>query len=119
MIKVNTLLLLSILPLSVFAVTTGPNSPVPGVLCDKTICADEHGVSVALTTKYLGQKQANKLAAAGKFDTSTFSFQGGLFCDTTERLCRDDRYFGTDGKRSGKINIHYTELLFGVAEKNR
>lgn len=118
MIKASILLALSILPLSAFATVTGPSNPAPGVLCDKTICADEHGVSVALTTKYLGQKQGNKLTAAGKFDTSAFTFRGGLFCDTTERLCRDDRYFGTDGKRSGKINTHYTALLFGQADKS-
>ncbi|MEY7343618.1 YcgJ family protein, partial [Escherichia coli] len=27
----------------------------------------------------------------------------GVFCDVKEKLCRDDRYFGVDGKRSGKI----------------
>ena len=57
MIKVGTLLALSILSLSAYAATTGLNSPAPGVLCDKTICADEHGLSVALTTKYLGKQQ--------------------------------------------------------------
>ncbi|WP_212023959.1 YcgJ family protein [Citrobacter portucalensis] len=117
MIKVGTLLALSILSLSAYAATTGLNSPAPGVLCDKTICADEHGLSVALTTKYLGKQQAEILAAAGQFDTSAFTFRGGLFCDTNERLCRDDRYFGTDGKRSGKINTHYTALLFGRVDK--
>ncbi|STB68501.1 Fels-1 Prophage Protein-like [Citrobacter freundii] len=117
MIKAGTLLALSILSLSTHAATTGPTSPAPGVLCDKTICADEHGLSVALTTKYLGQEQGNKLAASGQFDTTVFTFHSGLFCDTTGRLCRDDRYFGTDGKRSGKINHHYTAVLFGQADK--
>lgn len=57
MIKVGTLLALSILSLSAYAATTGLNTPAPGVLCDKTICADEHGLSVALTSKYLGKQQ--------------------------------------------------------------
>lgn len=113
MIKVNILLVLSILSISAYAATIGPTNPAPGILCDKFICADEHGVSVALTSKYLGQKQGDKLAAAGQFDSSAFTFLGGLFCDTTERICRDDRYFGTDGKRSGKVNTYYTTLLFG------
>ncbi|QLO43366.1 hypothetical protein HV198_14945 [Citrobacter freundii] len=118
MIKIGSLLAVGILSLPAYAATTGPHSPVAGVLCDKYICADEHGLSVALTTKYVGKKQGDKLAAAGQFDTTAFTFQGGLFCDTTECLCRDDRYFGPDGKRSGKVNTHYTALLFGKTDKS-
>lgn len=118
MIKVNIWLALSVLPLSAYAATTGLTSPAPGVVCDKTICADEHGVSVALTTKYLGKRQGDKLAVAGEFDTTAFTFRGGLFCDTIERLCRNDRYFGPDGKRSGKVNIRYTALLFRQNNKS-
>lgn len=117
MIKVLGLLAVSVLSLPVNAATVEPYSPAPGVLCDKSICANKHGISVALTTRYVGNKQGEKLAAAGQFDTTAFTFRGGLFCDTNERLCRDDRYFGPDGKRSGKVNPHYTALLFGHADK--
>ena len=117
MIKVGILLAASVLSLSANAAMTEPHSPAPGVLCDKTVCANEHGISVALTTKYIGKKQGDKLAALGDFDTTAFTFRGGLFCDTTERLCREDRYFGPDGKHSGKVNPHYTALLFGQGEK--
>lgn len=93
-----------------------PYSPHPGVLCDAYICADSTGISQALTGKYLGQGRADKLAAAGAFDTRAFTFAGGLFCDVEEKLCRDDRYFGPDGKRSGRVNHHYTALLFGAGK---
>ncbi|ENT7553171.1 YcgJ family protein, partial [Shigella flexneri] len=33
-----------------------------------------------------------------------------------EKLCRDDRYFGVDGKRSGKINQTTTKMLFMCRE---
>lgn len=118
MLKMGCLLVVSLLSLPIHAAANGPFSPAPGVLCDKTVCADEHGLSVALTTKYIGPKQGEKMAAAGEFDTTAFTFRGGVFCDTRERLCRDDRYFGPDGKRSGKINPHYTALLFGQAKKS-
>ncbi|VDY65372.1 Fels-1 Prophage Protein-like [Shimwellia blattae] len=56
-----------------------PYSPHPGVLCDAYICADSTGISQALTGKYLGQGRADKLAAAGAFDTRAFTFAGGVF----------------------------------------
>ena len=39
-----------------------------------------------------------------------------VFCDVKEKLCRDDRYFGVDGKRSGKINQTTTKMLFMCRE---
>lgn len=114
----GSLLAASILSLPVNAAMTEPCSPASGVLCDNAMCADEQGLTVALTTKYIGQTQGEKLAAAGQFDTMDFTFSGGLFCDTSERLCRDDRYFGADGKRGGKVNPHFTTLLFGETDKS-
>ncbi|APR29583.1 hypothetical protein BTW28_00545 [Citrobacter freundii] len=107
------LLALSVLPLTAYAATIGPGSPAPGVLCDKTLCADEHGLSLALTTKYPGKRQGGRQAAAGEFDSTAFTFRGDSFGDTTERQYRNDRYFAPDGKRSGKVNTRYTVLLFG------
>ena len=39
----------------------------------------------------------------------------GVVCDPY-KLCRDDRYFGVDGKRSGKINQTTTKMLFMCRE---
>ncbi|ESE21813.1 Fels-1 Prophage Protein-like protein, partial [Escherichia coli 910096-2] len=33
-----------------------------------------------------------------------------------EKLCRDDRYFGVNGKRNGKINQTTTKMLFMCRE---
>lgn len=53
------------------------------------------------------------LSEQGDFDRSEFTFSNGVFCDSKERLCRKERYLGLDGKRSGVVDEHYTELLFG------
>ncbi|HBA6306489.1 TPA: hypothetical protein J2F63_004671, partial [Escherichia coli] len=50
------------------------------------------------------------------YDPSEFTFANGVFCDVKEKLCRDDRYFGVDGKRSGKINQITTKMLFMCRE---
>lgn len=111
----NTLLMLAICLVSGPVISAPPalHSPRPGVLCDSYICADGQGISRRLTSQYLGQVRGDKLRAMGAFDTQAFTFEGGVFCDVRARLCRDDRYFGPDGKRSGAINKHYTQLLFG------
>ncbi|MFX1675517.1 YcgJ family protein [Paraburkholderia sp. A2WS-5] len=88
-------------------------SPERGVLCDRYICANEKGISRALTEKYLGQRVAAKVFSQGDFDLTAFTFANGIFCDVKERLCRQDRYYGADGKRTGAVSGKYTRLLFG------
>lgn len=92
---------------------TTPRSPELGVLCDRYVCANNNGLSRELTERYLGKKSAAKLVSQEGFDPTEFTFANGIFCDVKERLCRKDRYFGTDGKRSGVVTKKYTELLFG------
>jgi hypothetical protein len=91
-------------------------SPAHGVLCDRYMCADDKGVSQALTTKYLGNKAATRLFSQGQFDVTRFTFANGVFCDTNEQVCRENRYFGTDGKdkqkHSGAVSKKYTAILF-------
>lgn len=88
-------------------------SPAPGVLCDRYVCANDQGISRALTQKYLGRKAATRLYSQGDFDTTEFTFANGVFCDVKERLCRVDRYYGANGQRSGAVSRKYTKLLFG------
>jgi len=88
-------------------------SPARGVLCDRYLCADEQGVSRRLTQRYLGEKAAARLFSQGGFDRARFTFANGVFCDTKARVCRENRYFGPDGKRSGAVSKKYTPLLFG------
>lgn len=88
-------------------------SPESGVLCDRYVCANDKGISRELTEKYLGTKTATKVFSHGDFDLTEFTFANGIFCDVKERLCREDRYYGVDGKRSGAVNKKYSKLLFG------
>jgi hypothetical protein len=89
-------------------------SPAPGVLCDRYLCANDKGISRELTEKYLGKKAAaNKLFAVVDINLTEFTFANGIFCDAKERLCREDRYYGANGQRSGAVSKKYTEVLFG------
>ncbi|ACR68969.2 hypothetical protein DBV23_18035 [Edwardsiella ictaluri] len=87
-------------------------SPRVGVLCDRYFCADSRGISRPLTEQYLGRTVAKRLFSQGDFDLTQFTFANGIFCDTRERLCRMDRYYGPDGKHSGAVSAQYTVLLF-------
>lgn len=92
-------------------------SPASGVVCDNFVCADaKEGISLSLTEKYLGKNKSKRLAAQGEFDHTQFTFANGIFCDVKERLCRKDRYYGVDGKRSGAVDKQATTLLFGQIE---
>ncbi len=103
-----------VLALAASAAQAAPalRTPRVGVLCDSYFCADQQGVSRELTRKYLGAEAAASLSAQGEFDRGAFTFATGLFCDTRERVCREDRYFGPDGKRSGAVDPVHTRLLF-------
>ena len=87
-------------------------SPERGVLCDRYVCANSTGVSRELTEKHLGKTAATKLFSQGDFDGTEFTFANGIFCDVKEQLCRQDRYYDANGKRSGSISEKYTKLLF-------
>jgi len=89
-------------------------SPASGVLCDRYVCANDKGISRELTKKYLGKKAAaNELFATSDVDRTEFTFANGIFCDVKERLCREDRYYGSNGQRSGAVSKKYTKALFG------
>lgn len=88
-------------------------SPERGVLCDRYVCANDEGISRELTEKYLGKRVATKAFAYPDTDRTEFTFANGIFCDVKERLCRQDRYYGADGKRTGAVSEKYTRLLFG------
>lgn len=88
-------------------------SPEKNVLCDKFVCVSgKEGVSVELTQKYLGSKQAKAIQNAGDFDKTAVTFANGIFYDVNEQKCHVDRYFEADGKRSA-ISDKYTKKLFG------
>lgn len=86
-------------------------SPAPGVLCDKSICADAKGISFELTFRHLGKAAGDKLMKEGRRDTTQFAFANGVFCDVKERVCRKDRNFKLDGTRSDVLP-EATRVLF-------
>ncbi|GAA5629186.1 hypothetical protein Brsp05_04485 [Brucella sp. NBRC 12953] len=88
------------------------HSPARGVVCDQYFCADKLGISNGLTAHYLGKAAAARLIAQGQFVRTEFTFSNGIFCDTIERRCRQDRFYQVYGKRS-PISLKYTALLFG------
>jgi hypothetical protein len=55
--------------------------PVSGVLCDRYMCANDKGISRALTAKCLGGRVAARLISQGAFDLSKFTFAKRVFCD--------------------------------------
>ncbi len=87
-------------------------NPEKMVLCDKFICANSEGISKELTSKYLGQKQAERIFSQGEFDKTQFTFENGIFCDTNTKTCHIDRYYNEGGKHSA-IATKYTFALFG------
>ncbi|PMS36397.1 Fels-1 prophage protein [Trinickia symbiotica] len=106
-----------LLALTLSAAEAGQNasvrSPASGVLCDRYMCANDKGVSRELTSRYLGKKAAARLFSQGEFSQTEFTFANGIFCDVKERLCRENRFYGADGKHSGAISEKYTAQLFG------
>ncbi|MED8903673.1 YcgJ family protein [Escherichia coli] len=98
-------------PLTFAKTTEILKNPAKGILCDKYICADQHGISSSLTRKYLGEKREVYLLAQGEFDKTQFTFSNGVFCDTGEKRCHTNRYFDKDGKRSPVAETE-TQLLF-------
>lgn len=100
-------------PTGVFADPAKPLvAPSQGVLCDQYICANENGVSIDLTKKYLGEAVANTVSSQGDFDVTEFTFANGIFCDSKEKACHVDRYFNADGSRSA-VDPDSTAQLFG------
>lgn len=85
----------------------GVFSPKAGVVCDKDLfCADEQGISMALTKMYLGEKAQKKLLEMGEFDTTTFTLTNGVRCEAKARKC-------TISKLSTKVDAAHTKALFG------
>lgn len=89
-------------------------SPVPGVLCDRYVCANAQGLSRELTATHVSKRAADAAFAYRNTDISAFTFANGVFCDVKARQCRKNRYFGPDGQPSGAIQYRYTRLLFGA-----
>ena len=108
------LLFISLLTLTAGAHAAGLEYHKEGAICDRQsgFCADNMGVSVALTKMYLGDKAEKKLMAEinkvgiNDFDATTFTMRGGLTCDTKVKTCWTNRY-------DKKVDAKATKTLFG------
>jgi len=84
--------------------------PERGIVCDKKsgFCADREGISLGFTQEYLGEAAANKfdrLITEHHMDTSSYTLSNGIYCDSGERRCYNNKW-------KEKINGHYTKMLF-------
>jgi Fels-1 Prophage Protein-like len=89
--------------------------PTPGgVICDQKsgFCADEQGVSVAITEMELGKKASKNLmdqinsVGIKDFDPTSFTMTGGLHCETKQKKCFTNKY-------DNVVDIKATKALFG------
>lgn len=89
--------------------------PKPGgVICDKKsgFCADEQGVSVAITEMELGKKASKNLmdqirsVGIQDFDATSFTMTGGLHCETKQKKCFTNKY-------DNVVDAKATKALFG------
>jgi len=109
-----------VLGLSSYAIADSkPNSaityPKPGgVICDKKsgFCADEQGVSVAITEMELGKSASKNLmdqirtVGIQDFDATSFTMTGGLHCETKQKKC-------FTCKNGNVLDVGATKALFG------
>jgi hypothetical protein len=86
--------------------------PKPGgVICDKKsgFCADEQGVSVAITEMELGKKASKNLmdqirtVGIENFDATSFTMTGGLHCETKQKKCFTNKYDNVVDSKATKV----------------
>lgn len=107
-------ILISLVTVALGAHAAGLDFYKEGAICDKKagFCADEQGVSVALTKMYLGEEAEQKLMAEIKkvgvqdFDATSFTMRGGLTCDAKVRTCWTNRH-------EKRVDVRATRTLFG------
>jgi len=89
--------------------------PKPGgVICDKKAgyCADDQGVSVAITEMELGPRASKALmdqihqVGVENFDATAFTMSGGLHCEVKQKKCFTNKY-------DNKVDPKATKALFG------
>lgn len=74
-------------------------SPSRGVVCDtkSNFCVDSQGISMNLTTQYLGHRKQKKLAKmiGDGIDVNLweYTFSNGVYCDSHEKKCYSDRFY--------------------------
>ncbi|CAI1867703.1 Fels-1 Prophage Protein-like [Serratia quinivorans] len=113
----NKMMLMAVL----LAISTSPFaaslfSPTKGVVCDKksNFCVDEQGISMGLTTQYLGSKAQEKLQKSlgdgAGVSLGEYTLSNGVHCDSKEKQCYTDRYYP---RKKDKQEPKLTTKIFG------
>ena len=118
----------ALLSFSAFCFLSGPSlsgqsnplkSPEKGVLCDQYFCADRHGISGGLTTKYLGAAVTQAMMVHSTFNPKSFIFSNGIACEIEEQRCYEAQYRDTQRGKRNRVSLAYTTLLFGGPSLNK
>lgn len=90
--------------------------PANGVICDKesNFCADTQGISIDLTTQYLGSQAREKLLKvlgdSANVNLDEYTLSNGIHCISRERQCYSDRYYP---RTLAKRESRFTNKIFG------
>jgi hypothetical protein len=94
-------------------------SPARGTLCDKIagFCVDEDGISLGLTSKYLGERAYRqldtRLSQVANVDLGAYTLSNGVHCDSYARQCYKDRFYPpTADKKAQELS----QQIFGAAQ---
>lgn len=111
-----------LLGMSVSALAADIYSPARGVVCDKKAgyCVDDEGISMRLTSKYLGEQAYSKLdktlGNGTDINLGEFTLSNGVHCDSEAKQCYKDRFYPrTPDKKENKL----TPKIFGKAHQGK
>ncbi|CAI1853717.1 Fels-1 Prophage Protein-like [Serratia quinivorans] len=109
-------LMIVLLGLSTSTFAAAVFSPNKGVVCDKVsnFCVDNQGISMGLTTKYLGRQAQKKLTMiigdSINVNLWEYTLSNGVHCDSHKKQCYSDRYYP---RTKDKNESTWTPQIFG------
>ncbi|MCU6244220.1 YcgJ family protein [Enterobacter asburiae] len=108
-----------LLGMSASALAEDIYSPASGVVCDKKsgYCVDDEGISMGLTSKYLGEQAYSKLdktlGNGTDIKLGEYTLSNGVHCDSEAKQCYKDRFYPrTPDKKENTL----TQQIFGMAK---
>ncbi|WP_449543585.1 YcgJ family protein [Enterobacter ludwigii] len=111
-----------LLGMSASALAADMYSPASGVVCDKKAgyCVDDEGISMGLTSKYLGEQAYSRLdktlGNGTDINLGEYTLSNGVHCDSEAKQCYKDRFYP---RTPGKKEITLTQQIFGKARKGK
>ncbi|KNC92272.1 YcgJ family protein [Trabulsiella odontotermitis] len=112
----------SLLVTSASALAADIYAPTGGVVCDKKagFCVDDEGISMGMTSKYLGEQVYNRLdkemGYKGDVNMGEYTFSNGVHCDSEAKQCYKDRFYPrTPDKKENTL----TQQIFGKASEGK